>query len=135
MAAYCVSRYNDIDGYWGVGILYKYARERGTFELEIQIPPNGKIAHELSEFRRHFIARFCQEDQYLGHFVLGYIINFKFEPHRGLDRLELNRPTPSSISVREDPALATCEVRILWPAPPKVDMRKVEFCPNKSRTK
>ena len=46
-----VSRNNDIDGYWGIGVLAKLAQQRGCLQLELHLLPEGGATKETSVSR------------------------------------------------------------------------------------
>ncbi|MCF6312382.1 MAG: hypothetical protein L3J39_08015 [Verrucomicrobiales bacterium] len=100
IAGYCVSRNNDIDGYWAIGVIYNIAIARGSYLVPINISSNAPICPELSAFRKLFRDRFELIGNPLYHFIKGFIVEFQF--------------TPYAVSKsRGQQACATCTVHII----------------------
>jgi len=78
IAYHCVSRNNDIDGYWGVGKIYGMAIENLKNEVEIHIPSELMLPPDLARFRKHLEKMFPPQKLYLGNFVQSFQIKFKF---------------------------------------------------------
>ena len=81
LAWHCLSRNNDINGYWGVGIICRLARERGTREITIPIFPRTFLSGFEAEFREQMSQRVERWNFSLKDFVEACSICFSFQPH------------------------------------------------------
>jgi hypothetical protein len=81
LAWHCLSRNNDIDGYWGVGIICRLAQERGTRGITIPIFPRTFLSGFEAEFREQMSQRVERWNFPLKDFVKACSIYFSFEPH------------------------------------------------------
>lgn len=100
IAAHCVSRNNDIDGYWALGIIYEIATELETDFVSIDITSNIPVCSRIAAFRRTFRDQFGSISHDLSHFITGFIVDFRFELY--------------AISRSRGPqARATCTVHII----------------------
>ena len=74
IAAHCVSRNNDIGGYWAMGIIYGIANERGVDSVSVDIMSDESLCPELSAFRRLFREQFGSADHPLYRFITGFVV-------------------------------------------------------------
>jgi hypothetical protein len=81
LAWHCLSRNNDINGYWGVGMICLLAQERGCSEITIPILPRAFLSGFEAEFRDQMSHRVACWSFPLKHLVEAYSICFSFEPH------------------------------------------------------
>ncbi|MBL4673171.1 MAG: hypothetical protein JKX81_13015 [Arenicella sp.] len=58
MATFSVCRNNDIDGYWGLGILASYAERVSAKEIEVLVFPIIDLPEPLSTYQRNLKMRF-----------------------------------------------------------------------------
>lgn len=79
MAMHCVSRNNDIGGYWALGILYRFALEAGADCLRVDIMSDEDLPEALVLFRRNFRSHYGDKDYRFRHFIAGLIVEFEFE--------------------------------------------------------
>ncbi len=98
-AAHCVSRNNDIAGYWALGIIYKSVLETATDEVRVAIISDETLTEHLKAFRQSFRERFSA-DHRLSHFIHDIVVVFRFEPY-------------AILSVRGPLARAICTVHII----------------------
>ena len=86
LAHHCVSRNNDISGYWGVGMLYGLAQKRSVGSISIPVLNSS----ELSDFECRSIRTFLRERlQSARHGLIGFVedceVDFRFEPYSCLE--------------------------------------------------
>ncbi|MEQ1933341.1 MAG: hypothetical protein ABL962_05610 [Fimbriimonadaceae bacterium] len=97
-AAHCVSRNNDIAGYWALGIIYRSALETGTDEVRVAIMSDEPLPEHLKAFRQSFRER--STEHRLSHFIQDIVVVFRFELY-------------SMSSVRGPLSRAICTVHII----------------------
>lgn len=85
LAWHCLSRNNDINGYWGVGMICLLAEERGCSEISIPIFPRGFLSGIEAEFRDRMSQRVACWSFPLKDLVEACSICFRFNPHSMLD--------------------------------------------------
>ena len=103
LAHHCVSRNNDIFGYWGVGILHRLAKERVVESLSIPVMSSASSESpgpELRSFKASFLERFQAARHGLVRRVETIEVEFRFERH-------------SYCKVRGQCARATCTVHLI----------------------
>jgi hypothetical protein len=79
-ASHCVSRNNDIGGYWALGIIYKSALETGTDEVRVAIMSGDPVSAQLKAFRQSFRER-ASAQLSQSHFIQDIVVAFRFEPY------------------------------------------------------
>lgn len=85
IASRCVSRNNDIEGYWALGVLYRLAQEMEVDCLRVDIMADNGLPGPLAQFRRNFKSYYGNRDYYLSHFIAGFIVEFKFDSYSRAD--------------------------------------------------
>lgn len=80
IAAYCVSRNNDIGGYWAMGIFLRLALAQGSDAISI-VTSNSDSRPEIEEFRQNFLSQFQSSQHPLYRFISGFTVDFKFDPY------------------------------------------------------
>ena len=83
IASFCVSRNNDIFGYWGVGIICRLAVTQGIKAVSIDLDRRHDDSPEFAAFRSGFLERFQSARHGLSCFVRGFAVEFRFEPYSG----------------------------------------------------
>lgn len=58
IAQYCVSRNNDLGGYWGLGVLYRLAQKMAVDSLQVDFMSEDGLPKQLALFRRNFKDRY-----------------------------------------------------------------------------
>ena len=81
LAWHCLSRNNDINGYWGVGVICLLAQERGCSKVEIPVFPRVPLQGIEAEFRDHLSRHVAYWNFPLKALVEACLICFSFEPH------------------------------------------------------
>lgn len=81
LAWHCLSRNNDINGYWGVGMICLLARKRDCSEITIPIFPRTFLSEHEAEFRDQVTHRLDGWSFPLKDLVESCLISFGFEPH------------------------------------------------------
>jgi hypothetical protein len=81
IASFCVSRNNDIFGYWGVGVIYRLALTRGVAAVSIDFGSTTDESPELSAFRAGFLERFQVARHGLSSFVQSFAVEYRFDPY------------------------------------------------------
>lgn len=83
LAHYGVSRYNDIAGYWGVGVLHGLALNK--LQVESLSIPVMKSSEPLDWEIRSFKASFLERLRYVRHELMKVVedceVDFHFEPY------------------------------------------------------
>ena len=100
IASFCVSRNNDIFGYWGVGVIFRLALTQGITAVSIDLGSTQDDSPELAAFRAGFLARFQAARHGLSSFVQGFAVEYRFHPY-------------SWSSVRGQRSRVTCCVHII----------------------
>jgi hypothetical protein len=86
LARHCVSRNNDISGYWGVGILHRLAQKRACESISISVMESSEpLCPELRSFKTSFLERFQAARHGLLEVVEDCEVEFRFEPHAWLE--------------------------------------------------
>ena len=85
IASLCVSRNNDIFGYWGVGAIYRLALIQGVADVSIDFDRATDDSPELSAFRASFLERFSSARHGLSCFVRSFAVEFRFDPYSWSD--------------------------------------------------
>ena len=83
IALHCVSRNNDLGGYWGLGVLYLTAQKMGVDQLRIDIMSDHELPEALALFRHNFRDHYGNEKYRISHFIEGFIVEYKFDPQSG----------------------------------------------------
>ncbi|MBB5353961.1 hypothetical protein HNR46_004232 [Haloferula luteola] len=81
LAWHCLSRNNDVNGYWGVGVICLLAQKQGCGEITVPIFPRTFLSESEAEFRDQLTRRLADWDYPLKEFVVACSIRFSFEPH------------------------------------------------------
>lgn len=81
LASFCVSRNNDIFGYWGVGVICRLALAQGVTVISIDLGTTQDDGPELAAFRAGFLARFQAARHGLSSFVQGFSVEYQFVPN------------------------------------------------------
>ncbi len=81
IASFCVSRNNDIFGYWGVGMICRLALTQGIKAVSIDLDCRHDDGPELAAFRAGFLERFQAARHGLSSFVRGFAVEFRFDPY------------------------------------------------------
>ena len=85
IASFCVSRNNDIFGYWGVGVIFRLALMQGVADVSIDLGSTQDDGPELAAFREGFLARFRAARHGLPPFVQGFAVEYRFAPYSWSD--------------------------------------------------
>ena len=85
IASFCVSRNNDIFGYWGVGVIYRLALTQGVAAVSIDVVSTQDDDPELAAFRAGFLAKFQAARHGLSSFVQGFTVEYRFDPYSWSD--------------------------------------------------
>jgi len=101
LAWHCLSRNNDINGYWGVGIFCLLTKERGCSEISIPIFPRVPLSGVEAEFRDQMSRRIECWNFPLKDLVVACSISFGFEAHSMLS-LRGQRYRVTSLAVLTD---------------------------------
>jgi hypothetical protein len=81
IASFCVSRNNDLFGYWGVGVICRLALSRGVEQLSIDFHSSADDCPELSAFRACFLERFQGARHNLSSFIQSFAVEYRFAPY------------------------------------------------------
>jgi hypothetical protein len=79
IASFCVSRNNDIFGYWGVGMICRLALTQGIETVSIDLGSTKDDGPELAAFRAGFLERFQSARHGLSSFIRGFAVEFRFD--------------------------------------------------------
>jgi hypothetical protein len=85
IASFCVSRNNDIFGYWGVGVIYRLALAQRVATVSMDLGSTQDDSPELAAFRAGFLARFQAARHGLSSFVQGFVVEYRFDPYSWSD--------------------------------------------------
>jgi hypothetical protein len=85
MASFCVSRNNDIFGYWGVGVICRLALKRGVEQLSIDFHSTTDDGPELSAFRAGFLERSEGTRHNLSSIIQSFAVEYRFDPYSWSD--------------------------------------------------
>jgi len=115
LAWYCVSRNNDIFGYWGVGVIYRLAMDGGIETISLSMDAALSGCPELQFFKKCFLDRACVASHDLSCFVEGFEVEFRFDPY-------------SLSEVRGCCARVMCRVHIIDDLGKRRSASSVTFC-------
>ena len=115
IASFCVSRNNDIFGYWGVGVIYQLALMQGVATVSIDLSTMHDHSPEIAAFRSGFLARFRDARHGLSSFVHGFTVEYHFDRY-------------SKSDVRGQCSRVTCCVHIIDDLGKRRTASSVTFC-------